>query len=166
MKLCLVRHGIAVPSETPGLISDAARELTVEELEKMRRNARALRRLGIRPDAIWTSPFIRSRQTAEILAENLEPVVAVEVVRALEPSGHFEELLARLEKRSMGDTVMLVGHEPSLGELACFLIGGPRNVAIPFKKGGAACIEMEEFRPPLRGELQWLITPKIMGTIG
>ena len=165
MKLCLIRHAIAIERDTPGLISDAARELTAEGIEKMRRNSRALRKLGVKFDGVWTSPLIRARQTAEIIAENFDPKPPVEVVRALEPSGHFEELLARLEKQNNGECLALVGHEPSLGELASFLIGGPRNVGIPLKKGGAACIEIEEFRPPLRGQLKWLLTPKIMGNI-
>ena len=166
MKLCLIRHGIAIPKDTPGLISDASRELTPDGMEKMRRNARALRKIGLNLDTVWTSPLIRARQTAEIVADLFDPKPPVEVVRDLGPSGHFEELLIRLQQRKGADTIAMVGHEPSLGEFACFLIGGPRNVAIPFKKGGAACIVMDDFQPPLRGELQWLITPKIMASIG
>lgn len=165
MKLCLVRHAIAIDRETPNLVSDAARELTAEGTEKMRRNARAMRKIGLVFDAVWTSPLIRARQTAEILADAFDPKPPVEVVRALEPCGHFEDLLTRLRERQGTETIALVGHEPSLGKLASFMLGGPRNVAIPFKKGGAACIELEDLQPPLRGELKWLLTPKIMASI-
>jgi len=165
MKVCLVRHAIAIDRDAPNLISDAARELTTEGIEKMRRNARAIRKIGMVFDAVWSSPLIRARQTAEILADAFDPKPPVEVVRALEPAGHFEDLLLRLQERKASETIALVGHEPSLGELASFMIGGPRNVAIPFKKGGAACIVLEELQPPLRGELLWLLTPKIMSTI-
>lgn len=163
MRLYLVRHAIAVDRTTPGVVSDAARELTPDGIQKMRRHASALRRLGAQVSEIWTSPLIRARQTAEILADTFDPRPPIEVVKSLEPSGHFEELLTRFEAAADRQAIALVGHEPFLGEFASFLIGGPRNLALPFKKGGVACIEIEEFRPPLRGALQWLLTPKIMG---
>jgi phosphohistidine phosphatase len=163
MRLYLVRHAIAVDREAPGIVSDAARELTAEGMQKMRRNAAALRQLGVKLSEIWTSPLLRARQTAEILSEGLGEQTPVHIVKPLEPNGHFEELLARLDENSTLDAVALVGHEPFLGEFSSFLIGGPRNLSIPFKKGGVACIEIEEFRPPLSGQLCWLLTPKQMG---
>lgn len=163
MDLYLVRHAIAVDRGAPDIVSDAARELTLEGVAKMRRNARALRRLGIKFDEIWTSPLLRARHTAEILSEECGNDAPVHTVKSLEPSGHFEELLARLEEQSSLKAVALVGHEPFLGEFTSFLIGGARNLSIPFKKGGAACVEMDDFRPPLRGKLRWLLTSKQMG---
>ena len=163
MKLYLVRHGIAVDHDAPGIISDTARELTAEGVEKMRRNARALRRLGMEVNQIWTSPLLRARQTAEILSEELGQNTAVQTVKSLEPNGHFEELLGRLSEQSRLRAVALVGHEPFLGEFTSFLIGGPRNLSIPFKKGGAACVEIDEFVAPLQGRLRWLLTSKQLG---
>lgn len=163
MRLYLVRHAIAVDRESPLVVSDAARELTPEGVQKMRRNAAALRQHGVKLGEVWTSPLLRARQTAEILAEELGNEALVHTVKSLEPNGHFEELLARLDENAGLDAVALVGHEPFLGEFTSFLIGGPRNLSIPFKKGGVACIEIEEFKPPLRGQLCWLLTPKQMG---
>jgi len=163
MNLYLIRHAIAVDRDVVDVITDAARELTPEGVEKFRRSARALRRSAVEPREIWTSPLLRARQTAEILSDELKDRPPVIVVKALEPSGHFEEVIERLEQNSKLDAVALVGHEPYLGEITSLLIGGPRNRAIPIKKGGAACIEIDDFRPPYHGELRWLITPRQMG---
>ncbi len=166
MRLYLIRHAIAIERESVDLFSDAARELTPDGIDKMQHNARVLRKLGVSIDEVWTSPLVRARQTAEILAENLTPIPPVHVVKALEPNGHFETILQALEARESNlDSVALVGHEPYLGAFTSFLIGGPRNLSIAFKKGGAALVKIDDFQPPLRGELCWLMTPKQMSHI-
>ncbi|MBI5765410.1 MAG: phosphohistidine phosphatase SixA [Planctomycetes bacterium] len=164
MRVYLIRHAIAIERESVDLFSDAARELTPDGIDKFRRCARALRSLGTVVDEVWTSPLVRARQTAEILAENLAPPPPVHVVKGLEPNGHFETILQALEARADNlDSVALVGHEPYLGGFTSYMLGGPRNLAISYKKGGAAMIKIDDFQPPLRGELCWLITPKQMG---
>lgn len=164
MRVYLIRHAIAVERESVDLFSDAARELTAEGIDKFRRCARALRSLDVLIDEIWTSPLVRARQTAEILAENLSPPPPVHVVKALEPNGHFETILQALEAREDNlDSLALVGHEPYLGGFTSFLLGGPRNLSISFKKGGVALIKIDDFQMPLRGELCWLATPKQLG---
>ena len=69
MNLYLMRHGIAVAADEPGISSDSARPLTPKGIKRIRRAARGLRRLGISFDAILTSPLVRARQTAEIVAD-------------------------------------------------------------------------------------------------
>jgi phosphohistidine phosphatase SixA len=58
--------------------------------------------------------------------------------------------------------MVLVGHEPHLGELAAWLIGAKQLV--PFRKGGAARIDLESLSRPREGRLIWLATPKILRT--
>jgi phosphohistidine phosphatase len=162
MQLYLVRHGIAENRDFPGIISDAARRLTPEGERKMRRNSRALLRLGVELNEIWTSPLVRARQTAEILAEELMSETPVHIVQPLKPDGQFEDLLVLLQEHQQLAGVALVGHEPFLGELAAVLIGAPRPVTITFKKGGVANIEIDQFEQPLQGALNWLLTPRQM----
>src|SRR5262245_2985211 len=69
MNLYLMRHGIAVTADQPGVESDGERALTPKGIKRMRRAVRGLRRLGISFDAILTSPLVRARQTAEIVAD-------------------------------------------------------------------------------------------------
>jgi phosphohistidine phosphatase len=162
MRLYLVRHAIAAPRETPGLLDDRSRELTPSGVRRMRRSAAALRKLRIEVDEIWTSPLARAKQTANLLAEVLEARAAPRVVKALEPGGDQAQLMRKLAPCIERNGIALVGHEPDLGRLATQLLGGPPDPAINFKKGGVACIEVDDFEPPLRGRLHWLLTPRQM----
>lgn len=165
MQVYLVRHGIAAPRDV-GFIDDAGRELTAEGFKKMQRHARALASLGVQIEEIWTSPLVRARQTADVLATGLGGRIAIHQVADLAPDGDFDVIRRRLAQHSRLSGVALVGHEPFLGEFTSYLLGGPRSLMIRFKKGGVALVEIDDFAPPLRGELCWLMTPKQMGMMG
>lgn len=162
MELYIVRHAIAVSRGVPGVLDDRSRPLTQAGIEKMRQNAAALAKLEIVLDQVWTSPLVRARQTAEILVEGLGLALKPRVVKALEPGGDFDELIQKLSPHADRAGIAIVGHEPDLGELATYLLSGSRQSAIGFKKGAVACIELDEFKPPARGCLRWLLTPKQM----
>lgn len=162
MRLYLIRHAIAVDRSAPGILDDRSRELTPQGIQKMRRSAAALAKVGVVIDEIWTSPLLRARQTADIVSQSLGVRGSPCIVRALSPGGDCEQLMRRLAQHLDFSGVALIGHEPDLGKLATFLLGGPRQSAVEFKKGGAACIEVDDFHPPVRGRLQWLLTPKQM----
>jgi len=165
MQLYIIRHAIAVYREEGGSISDEARELTPDGARKMRRSADGLRWLGLEPDEIWTSPLTRAVQTAEIVRARLKVDSRVRSVDALRPGGDFDALL-RLLADSRLASVALVGHEPYLSEFTTSLLTGARISAVLFKKGGAACVEVEQFDPPVRGRLCWLLTPGQMRRLG
>ncbi len=160
MQIYLVRHAIAVDREDADVTSDATRELTPEGVKKMRRNAKALRKLNVRLDAIWTSPLIRAAQTAEILAAELAVAARVRTIDALRPDGNFDVLTAELRLSADSPGIALVGHEPFLGEFASYLLTGSRAADIEFKKGAVACFEISDFGDPLRARLRWLLAPR------
>lgn len=160
MRVYLIRHGIAVPRGSPGIIDDAARELTADGAKKTRRAVRGLVRLGVDLQRIWSSPLVRARQTAEILAEAFPDAGAVRSLRALAPEGDFDRILAALSKSESLKEAALVGHEPDLGELASLLLTGRRVPFLEFRKGGVACIDLESSEQPGRGRLEWLLTPR------
>ena len=150
MLIYLMRHGIATPRGESS-IDDASRALTPEGLEKVRRIGQALRRLKAEIDEIWTSPLLRAHQTAEITASAFALAHAMRIVRELEPSGDTQALIDQLRKTPGLRGVLLVGHEPDMGALARKLICGRqvegppgRSASIRFKKGGVACIAMDE----------------------
>jgi len=72
MQLYLMRHAIAHELGADGSRTDAGRTLTTEGRANTRAAAQAMRRLELDFDAIWTSPLVRARQTAEIVAEVLK----------------------------------------------------------------------------------------------
>ncbi|HJW76490.1 MAG TPA: histidine phosphatase family protein, partial [Thermoleophilia bacterium] len=70
VRLLFVRHGVAEPRETwPG--DDGARPLTAAGRRAMVRAVAAFARLGLRPDMIVTSPLVRARETAAVVAAGL-----------------------------------------------------------------------------------------------
>ena len=68
MNLYLMRHGIALPQDDPSVASDSERPLSHKGVKRMRKAAKGVRRLDIPFDALLTSPLLRARQTAEIIA--------------------------------------------------------------------------------------------------
>jgi phosphohistidine phosphatase len=162
MELYLVRHGIATERTATETTPDADRELTPDGIRKVRRNARALHRLGVELDAVWTSPLKRARQTAELLAAELGVSSRLTALDALQPSGSFDAVVAELRLHADLRGVGLVGHEPYLGEFASYLLTGSRAAEIEFKKGGVAYMVIDDFDDPVRAGLRWLLTPRQM----
>lgn len=165
MQVYLVRHAIAAPREA-GFLDDGARELTPEGIRKMREHVVGLAVLGVQIDEIWTSPLVRARQTAEILAGGLVPSPPIRILSFLEPAGDFEAMRVRLSQHTNLGGVALVGHEPYMGEFTSYLMGGDRLMMFRYKKGAVGMVEIEDLAPPLRGELCWLLSPKQLRLMG
>ena len=162
MNLYLLRHGIAAAKDDPAFTSDSERPLTKKGTKKFRKAARGIERLGITLDVILSSPLVRARQTADIVAAALDKESYVEEIPALAPDSSPEQLLSELSGVEGKEHVMLVGHEPFLGKLAAFLVSGKNNsdTVIPLKKGGICHIEIEAVPPTQPGRMHWLLTPK------
>jgi phosphohistidine phosphatase len=157
--LYLVRHGIAADA-TPECPDDAARPLTQEGVERLRAQFKALRRLDVEIDHVFTSPLVRAVQTAALLKESLRNAPAVSVIEALRPGGRFDAVLAGLARLPAVQGVALVGHEPSIGAAAARLIGA--REAIPFKKGAVCRIDVATLPPTEPGRLQWFLPPRVL----
>lgn len=162
MRLCLVRHAIAVERGLPGFADDASRPLTQEGRERMEAAAAGLRLL-MTADALLTSPLLRARQTAEIL-QNAFGIEDPRVSEALASGAHgalFDDANA-----TGGETVLAVGHEPFLSEaLAYALTGDSAGMSAPFKKGAAALVEFHGPAAPGGGVLEWLMQPAALRAV-
>jgi len=166
MKLYVLRHGIAVDRGTPGYERDADRSLTPAGREKMEQAARGMAALGLKFDVILTSPYVRARETAEMVAEVLGLGKRLEVCDALAPGGSRQDLLKRLKEGSAKSQVVVVGHEPDLSELIGELIAADPNTAIDLKKGSLACLALDRPDRPATARLEWLLTPKQLRMLG
>jgi phosphohistidine phosphatase len=162
-ELYLVRHGLA-EQRGDAWPDDARRPLTEEGIARMRKAARGLARLDVAIDIVLTSPLVRAKQTAEILAGAIDPKPPLVAVESLSPDGSYAAVVADLEKHARKTRVALVGHEPSIGELAARLIGSRH--AIEFKKGAVCRIDVDALPPSGPGDLRWLMTTKILRSIG
>ena len=161
-ELYIMRHGIAMMRGPATVMEDAKRPLTPEGKDKMRQIAAGLVRAGMVVDWIVSSPLVRAVETAEIVGEALQSKPPLDFCDALRPGGQPEALIAFLAKRSNRPRVLVVGHEPDLGELAARLIGAGRNANMPLKKGGCCLITFNVFPPKGPGRLVWWLTPRVM----
>jgi phosphohistidine phosphatase len=163
--LYLVRHAIAEESAPTG--RDADRRLTPEGTAKMQRAALGLKRLGVAPEAVWSSPLRRAQQTAEVLCNALAPGVVVTTYPPLAPGHRSAEVLAGLRAERDVHSLALVGHEPDMGDLALHLIAGsPVQGMIEFRKGSVAAFELAGLPPRSPAKLLWLLTPKQLRLLG
>jgi phosphohistidine phosphatase len=155
--LYFVRHA-AAEDPRPGQ-SDDDRALTSDGIRKFRRAARGIVHVVAEapPLTIFTSPLIRARQTAELLAEAFDHAqlkIEFRVLPELGPSGSLPKLL----KEARAQDTLAVGHEPLLstwiGEL-CF--GNPGEIEM--KKGALAAVELTR---PAQGRLVYLLPPAVL----
>ena len=163
--LCLMRHGIAAGIEEAAG-DDSRRPLTPEGRTKMKEIARGLERLGVTFEGILASPLIRAMETAEIVARTIGGNERAEVCEGLAPHGSLEAVLASLQKHPGWRRFLLVGHEPSLSDLAARWVGAGQHASLAFKKGGCCLIEFENLGVKSTGELVWWLTPKILRKLG
>jgi phosphohistidine phosphatase len=160
--LYLIRHGIA-EDRGPAWPDDSKRPLTDEGIARLKKSTRGLVRMGVMFDVILTSPLVRTRQTAEIVAAGFDPRPPIVNVESLTPDGEYQDVLADLETHARRSRIALVGHEPGLGELAARLAGSRHPFR--FKKGGACRIDVDSLPPAGPGSLRWFMTPKMLRTL-
>jgi phosphohistidine phosphatase len=129
-------------------------------MARLRRSAAALQALGVHFEIVLTSPLVRARQTADILAAGLTPKPPVHTIDSLAPGSAYAAFLADVAKHARGSDVACVGHEPDLGQLAARLLGAKGS--IEFKQGAVCRIDIDSIPPSGPGHLRWLITPRML----
>jgi phosphohistidine phosphatase len=159
MDLYIVRHGIAAE---PGSLDDFDRPLTPEGIEKLEGVGKGLRILEVQPEIILTSPLIRARQTADCLKGSMQSRARIELIDALRPLARRVALYRELQARANFESILLVGHQPDLGELAGEIAWGNAESGLDFKKGGACKLEVADLHPAPIGRLVWFLTPAIL----
>ena len=163
MNLFILRHGIAVDPGMHGYENDSERPLIPKGERRLREAAAAMKKLELSFDLILSSPFIRAKQTAEIVDEELKLKKQLEFSDELAPGGSSKTLIQKLSGwEPAPENVLLVGHEPSLSRLISLLVSGGANAAIEMKKGGLCKLETTELRHGQCARLAWLLTPAQM----
>jgi len=128
VRLYLVRHAKAAPGDP-----DELRPLTAEGREQARLLAGRL--AAEQPEAVVTSPLLRARETAELLARACG--LQAEPDDRLAPGATPDEVRATAAGR--GERVVVVGHQPDLGRVVAALTGGTEP---PFPPAGMAVIDL------------------------
>jgi phosphohistidine phosphatase len=154
MKVHLIRHAEAI--ERSPNVTEEHRFLTCRGRSRFRRVASSLKKLGIEPDIILTSPLIRSVQTADILAECIRHCGDVLVTPQLAPGFQLQLLQDLMSMYPHANEIVLVGHEPDFGEIISTLleIGSPCNL----KKGGLVSFRIPAGKTHIAAKFIQLVT--------
>jgi phosphohistidine phosphatase len=151
--IILWRHADAEPG-----VPDLQRALTRKGEKQARRVARWLHE-RLPPDAtIYVSPARRAQQTASALAQ-LGPREFV-TLDALSPSTELSAALGAIRATDRTRTVVLVGHQPTLGELVAHLLGA-RVEDWPIKKGALVWLCQKADEDGVRAVVLAAITPDL-----
>ncbi|MCU0606725.1 MAG: phosphohistidine phosphatase SixA [Candidatus Edwardsbacteria bacterium] len=160
MDLYLLRHGIAADHGDPRYPNDDDRPLTPEGQKRMLQQARGIKALGLRFDLVLSSPVLRARQTAEIVAGALGATDLLAFSPHLSTSGDARSLVKQLnEQYADRKDVLLAGHEPYLSGMASRLVSGEDGFAVDFKKGSLCLLRIEALRWSRCATLCWLLSP-------
>jgi phosphohistidine phosphatase len=159
MRVYFLRHGKA-EDQSAWSGHDADRPLTADGKEALGREAKRLRALDLSLDVIVTSPLVRARETAEVVAAELGLGGRIVEDDRLAPGFDLRRLEQVLAAQAPAGAVMVVGHEPDFSETIAELIGGGDVV---MKKGGLARVDVTA---PASGggRLVWLLTPPLLGS--
>lgn len=167
MNLYLLRHAKAIDIGTGGIRHDQDRPLAPEGEKKMRKIAAGMRQLELTFDLILSSPCLRARQTAEIVAQELGLKCQIHLTSHLAVAADLAELMAEInQQHRQSADLLLVGHEPSLGQMLSILLTGGSHLAVDFKKAAMAKVGAESLRWGRCAVLEWFLSPKQLALLG
>lgn len=159
MRIFILRHGIA--EERREGLDDSKRALTPEGRRKLRRVLAVAKEAGVSPQVLLTSPYVRAAQTAR-LAKEVLGLRSAAPTGALLPDSDPDRIWREIASHSGAGSVMIVGHDPVLSDMANWLLG-TRSDVVRLKKGALLSITVDDEAKPQRATLDWLLTPKLAG---
>jgi phosphohistidine phosphatase len=159
MKLLLVRHAEAVPLGFAGIHTDSERYLTDLGKRQSLALADALKKAGVTADVVVTSPLVRAVQTGGPIAAMLTPDKEPVTTEYLGFDEYRPKKLAEFVNDLDVNTAVLVGHMPTLGQFAEWLLAAD-EATIDFAKATAAKITCGRSVGEGSGTLKWMVHPK------
>jgi phosphohistidine phosphatase len=152
----ILRHGRA-EKRAPSGHGDEGRALTGEGRTEILGVAEFLASRDVVFGCIATSPYVRAVETAQIVAKALGKRGLLVQWEELTPGSSIEALESRISGRPEDESLLIIGHEPILGQFTGYMISHGGDAAIALGKGGLAKIRNARL-DPVGGELQWLLT--------
>ena len=165
-----MRHGCA-GNRLSDPTKDTKRQLTVSGKKEVVEIAKSLKKLGVNFNVIISSPLTRAFQTAKIIAKEYKLIEQIEQFEELKPNGSKDFLYNKLSKSNIDSVILIVGHEPYLSSMINDIISknddtdrnyNTNHNNIILKKAGLSRIKITSTVPKLKGELRWLLTPRIL----
>lgn len=115
MDLILWRHAEAVPERED--LADLDRPLTPKGERQAQRMAEWLNHRLAHSTRILVSPAVRTQQTAKALDRSFK------TVKAIAPDASATAVLSAARWPESNEPVLVVGHQPTLGQVAALLLG-------------------------------------------
>jgi phosphohistidine phosphatase len=154
--LYIIRHAWAEDDGPDG--TDESRRLTKKGRKRFADLVDRLRKSGMEIDLVATSPLVRTRETAEILAAAFDPKPRIEPLDALAPGADWPSLVEWTAHQDAA-SVAWVGHMPCVARLVALTIGDG-TASIRMQKGAVASIRLDD-GPGQPGELEWLLNDDV-----
>lgn len=166
VRLLLLRHGPAEEEDPVRWPDDTRRPLAADGRAELSHALRGLSGLLGAIDRLASSPASRAWETAELLREAAGGLPRVEPWPELLPGSPAEPILHRLSAAGRpGETLVVVGHAPTLNELLGLAVFGDDVAVAHLARGGAACLEFASAIRPGAGTLLWLLTRKQLSVV-
>ncbi len=150
MELILWRH-----AEAEDGFHDTERELTAKGLKQAQRMAKWLRARIPETAVILASPARRAQQTAHALTDDFKTVNEIGL------SASAEGVLAAAGWPERDGCVVVVGHQPILGETAALALTG-RKEAWSVKKGAIVWIARRHDDERTQAQLRAAVSPDLL----
>ena len=164
MELIILRHGEA--GQRSSIASDSIRPLTSSGKAEIHEIAKALKIIGLKFDIVVTSPLKRAYDTAMIVSDVFNIGKKVQVWKELAPEGKKIEVYRKISHIREEYTVLIVGHQPLLGQIVNDIIHNEKlsSSNLLLKKGVIRIRLLRKSNIP-KGELRWLLTPRVLKKI-
>ena len=156
MELGLLRHAHAGDPESWDR-PDELRPLSDKGRQQAERLGRLLAAAGFVPDVVLTSPRVRARETAELVADRLG--VDVRIDPRLADHLDLTAVDSILDDAETPARAVIVGHDPDFSDLLASLTGSP---GLRMRKGAFALLDVERPLAPGSAELRWLVPPDLL----
>jgi phosphohistidine phosphatase len=167
MRLVLFRHGPAEDQDPKRWPDDEERPLTRDGFGETRRAAQGLVRIVGTPEHLITSPAVRAYATAELLRRTLDDPPKLTPWKELAPGAAAAPVLDRVRRSTkLRESAILIGHEPTLGELGGLSLMGEAISLVRLARAGALCLEFSQSVTPGGARLEWLLTRKQLTRLG
>jgi len=156
MLIYFMQHGACLPRQI-----NPEQPLSPVGRGQVEKSARAMRLLGLRPEAMAASNKLRAIQTAEVVAKatGFDPRRIVRS-EALKPSAGAEAGLEFLHQFDKLGALFVAGHLPNLALMASQLLSPyPEPIALGLENGGLLCIDVPHLAAR-NGNLLWLLKPQ------
>jgi len=152
MLIHLMQHGTCLPKEL-----DEHQALSPVGSEQIAKSAKAARILGLRFQLIIASPKVRSRQTAEIMAQHTGyPVARIEVTEAVKAMASPQATIDFIREYDGLDSILIAGHLPSLRVVSSTLLTDSQKLDINIENGGLMQLSLPNLG--VKGTLNWYLS--------